>query len=71
MEEQKTKKAPAGLIAVVEKFAGPGENRPVEFVQAATKREMKQKLSDPGIATVLGLMRGRKLEFRENRNVNF
>ncbi len=68
---QATKKTTPGLIAVVQKYAGPGEQRPVEFVHARTKYEMRTKLADPAVATVLGLVRGRTLEFKENRNVAF
>lgn len=69
-ETKEVKKTP-GVIAVVEMYAGPGERRPVEFIEAPTKREMQQTLADPRIATVLGLFRGRRLQFQECRKVSF
>lgn len=65
------KKTTPGLIAVVQRYAGPGEQRAVEFVHARTKVEMRKALADPSVATVVGLVRGRAVQFTESRNVAF
>lgn len=65
------KHAKPGYIAIVEKYAGPEEKRPVEWIHAVTKYELTTKLADPSIANVIGLIRGRKLEFKESRKVTF
>lgn len=70
-EQTAVKPAKPGLIAVIERFGGPEEKRTVEFIHAPTKREMAEKLSDPTVAQVLGLVRGKKLDFKESRKVTW
>lgn len=69
--ETKTRAKPPGFIAIVEKYAAPNEPRPIEFVEAQTKRDLKVSLADPSIATVRQILRGRKIDFKESRHVAF
>lgn len=59
------------LIAVVKRYAGPNEERPIGFVEARTKREMSEKLKAPEIAEVVSLVRGKRLPHVESRHVTF
>jgi hypothetical protein len=61
----------AKFIAIVEMFAGPNEPRKVQFVSTRTKVEMTKELADPAIANVVGVLRGRHIDFKVTRRVEF
>ncbi len=73
-EEFDAFKPESGYIAIVKKFDPSGSGSiPVqlEWIQARTKFELTQKLADPMIEHVFGLVRGRRLGFKESRRVTF
>lgn len=64
-------KANPRYIAVVMYGASPGQYGPVGFLSSRTKFEMTKRLADPSISSVVGIIRGKKIDFQEARKISF
>lgn len=71
LPESPVKKVKPGHVAFIEYFGGPNEPRHVGVLEALTKKELRSKLADPKISQVFSIVRGRRVQFLETRNISF
>jgi hypothetical protein len=60
------------FYAIVELYAGPGEQRQTRIVEATNRTLIRKAISeDRSIAGVLAIFRGHKLNFETKKDINF
>lgn len=68
---KKTRTSPA-YTAFVTRFNAPGETTTtIETVTRKTKREIQDALADPMVENVLAIVKGKLLDVRVTKQVNF